>query len=170
MSADELVEHLAEDGSVQGVVTRAEIRAGVLLHRSVFIVVTTPDDRLVVHRRADWKDLWPSRWDVAFGGVVAAGEPWELAAARELAEEAGIDVAPDRLELIGEGRFESPEVREVGCVYRVTHDGPFTCPDGEVAEVGFVPLAALHGWLVDHELTPDSAALVVPHLTGPGRR
>ena len=32
------------------------------------------DGRLLVHRRSDDKDLWPGRWDLAVGGVVAAGE------------------------------------------------------------------------------------------------
>lgn len=170
MSADEMVEHLAEDGTVQAVVPRAAIRAGVLLHRSVFIAVTTSDGRLVAHRRAGWKDLWPDRWDVAFGGVVGAGEAWDEAATRELAEEAGIEVPLGALERLGDGRFESAEVREVGRVYRVVHDGPFTCPDGEVAEVVLVPLVELAPWLTGRELTPDSEALVLPHLLEIGRR
>lgn len=166
MSADELVEHLAEDGTVLEVVPRAVIRAGALLHRSVFVAVTTSDGCLVVHRRAAWKDLWPDRWDVAFGGVVGAGESWDEAATRELAEEAGVVAEPGAFDLLGEGRFDSAEVRELGRVYRVVHDGPFTCPDGEVAEVCLVPLADLTDWLAGRELTPDSEALVLPHLLG----
>ena len=61
---------LDEEGRVVGVATRAEVRAGNLWHRTVFIAVVTPDDEVVVHQRADWKDVWPSHWDVCFGGVV----------------------------------------------------------------------------------------------------
>ena len=51
-----------------------------------------------MHRRAEWKDVYPGYWDVCFGGVLGAGEAWDDAAHRELQEEAGID-AP--LELLG---------------------------------------------------------------------
>lgn len=91
-SAEELVDELDPMGTVIGAVTRAEMRARNLLHRSVFIVVRNDADELLVHRRAPWKDIWPDAWDIAVSGVVAAGEPWELAASRELAEELGITV------------------------------------------------------------------------------
>ena len=86
----ELVDQLDEDGAVVGAVTRRDMRAHNLRHRSVAVVVVNSRQELLVHRRADWKDVWPSRWDLAFGGVVGAGEAWEEAARRELAEEAGV--------------------------------------------------------------------------------
>ena len=67
------------------------MRAENLRHRSVAIIVTSSDGRLLVHRRADHKDVFPGLWDLAAGGVVAPGETYELAAERELAEELGID-------------------------------------------------------------------------------
>src|SRR5206468_3881211 len=89
--------------------------------------------RLLVHQRAAWKDVWPSRWDVAFGGVLDAGESFADAARRELGEEAGLaDLPEDAFVHLGEGRYADDEVREVAAVYRVSSDGPFTFPDGEV--------------------------------------
>ena len=67
--ADELVEVVDADGNVERVVTRAEMRAQNLPHRNIAVVVQRSDGRLVVHQRADWKDVYPSLWDVAFGGV-----------------------------------------------------------------------------------------------------
>jgi 8-oxo-dGTP pyrophosphatase MutT (NUDIX family) len=55
------------------------------------------DDRLVVRRRVDWKDIYPGYRHVAFGGVCSLGETWEQAAFRELAEETSLDVADLRL-------------------------------------------------------------------------
>lgn len=148
-------------GAVTATVTRREIRAANLLHRAVFVAVLDGADRVVVHQRADWKDVWPSRWDLAFGGVVDAGERWDDAAARELREESGI-TAP--LEHLGSGRYEDGSVREVAEVYLARSDGPFTFPDGEVAASDRIPIAELDHWIAAHELVPDSVAIVVPLL------
>ena len=109
-----------------------------------------------MHRRADWKDVYPGYWDVCFGGVLGAGEAWDDAAHRELLEEAGID-AP--LELLGQPSWEAPDARLNGRVYLARSDGPFTCPDGEVVEVATVPLRTLRDWLRDPRR--------VPRLRGP---
>jgi len=160
----ELVDELDEHGNVVGAVTRKEMRVRNLRHRSVSIAVISSRQELLVHLRADWKDIWPSRWDLAFGGVVAAGEAWEDAAARELFEEAGVH-AP--LEYLGEGAFEDDHVREVARVYLARCDGPFRHADGEVTETRWVPLHELCGWVSAHELCPDNVALLPPRLDSP---
>lgn len=161
MSA-ELVEVVDQQGRVLRIVTRAEMRAQVLRHRTVFIAVVDLDGtRLLVHRRADWKDLWPSAWDLAFGGVAAPGEAWADAARRELAEEAGVVVDLVR---VGGAAFDAPGVAELAEVFLARSDGPFSCPDGEVAEVAWVPLVELHEWLDGRSVCPDGVALVLPHL------
>ncbi len=90
----ELVDVVDDDDRVTATVTRAQMRAENLQHRSVGIAVLGTDGRLLVHRRADDKDVWPGRWDLAAGGVVAAGEEYAAAAVRELREEVGIDAGP----------------------------------------------------------------------------
>jgi 8-oxo-dGTP pyrophosphatase MutT (NUDIX family) len=125
------------------------------------VAVLTSADELVVHRRADWKDVYPGWWDVCFGGVLAAGEEWDEAAHRELLEEAGIEVP---LELLGAGSWEAPDTRLNGRVYLARSDGPFPCPDGEVVELDLVPRAELDAWLRTHDVCPDSVDLVLPRL------
>src|SRR2546421_3990252 len=73
---DELVEHVDEAGNVLAVVTRERMRAERLRHRCVYLLVTHAG-HLLIHRRADHKDIWPDRWDVAAGGVVGADESWD---------------------------------------------------------------------------------------------
>ena len=164
-AADELVDLVDEHDRVVEVVTRAEMRArgSGARHRACYVAVVTSDDRLVVHRRADWKDVYPGWWDVCFGGVLGAGEGWDDAARRELLEEAGVH-AP--LVPLGGAAWEMPGVQLIGRVYLARSDGPFTCPDGEVVELAYVPLADLTEWLQDRDVCPDSVDLVVPLLAG----
>ena len=163
-AAAELVEVVDERGVVRRTATRAEVRAGNLRHRSVFVAVVTGSGEVVVHQRAAWKDVWPSVWDVAFGGVVGVGESFADAARRELAEEAGIvDV---HLERVGGGTYADDAVAEVAEVYLARHDGPLATPDGEVARLDRVPIDGLGAWCAERSVCPDSLALVVPVLTG----
>ena len=161
-AADESVEVLDGEGRAVAVVTRGELRRGNLRHRAVYaLVVDTGRRRLLVHRRAAWKDVYPGRWDVAFGGVVRAGERAAETARRELAEEAGIDVP---LRWLGAGRYEDARARVLGEVYLAESDGPFTFSDGEVVETAWVELAGLGDWLARHEVCDDSVALSLPLL------
>ena len=116
---------------------------------------------MLVHRRADTKDVWPGYWDLAVGGVVEAGESYDTAAHRELDEEIGVTAS---LVPVGSGRYHDEDVDLVGRVYLATHDGPFRFRDGEVVEACFVTTAELRERLGRDRYVPDSVALVVPVL------
>jgi 8-oxo-dGTP pyrophosphatase MutT (NUDIX family) len=166
-AALEPVEVVDEHGRVLEVVSRADMRARRLRHRCTYIVVVDDGDRLIVHRRAAWKDVWPDRWDVAFGGVVAVGEPWEDAARRELQEEAGVDAD---LRPLGSGTYDDADVSVLGRVFLARHDGPFTFPDGEVAATDRIPLDEIEHWMIGRLLCPDSVTLAagaLMELAGP---
>ncbi len=162
---DELVDIVDDDDEVVATVTRAEMRAKRLQHRAVSIAVLSSDGLLLVHRRADTKDVWPGMWDMAAGGVVAAGEHYEDAARRELAEELGVTV--DAFVSLGEGRFVDDAVALIGRGYRCTHDGPFTFTDGEIAEVRWVDRAGLDELVRTESFVPDNVALLLPLLQRP---
>lgn len=161
---EELVDVLDEMGNVTHTASRREVRAGNLLHRSVFIAVVNDNDELLVHRRASWKDVWPDSWDIAVGGVVSAGEAWEAAASRELVEEIGVSV---ELGYLGEGEYADDEVREIARVYHARTAGPFSFDDGEIVEAAWVPISQLRDWLTGKPVCPDSLALVLPRLDAP---
>jgi 8-oxo-dGTP pyrophosphatase MutT (NUDIX family) len=160
---DELVEVVDTDGTVLEVVTRATMRARNLRHRCSYIVVRS-GGRVLAHQRAAWKDVWPSHWDLAFGGVLAPGEPWLDGAVRELAEEAGAVVVASDLTELGSLTYESELVRVLGRVYAVECGGPFTFADGEVERIEWVAREDLAGWLRDRPICLDSLAGVVPLL------
>ena len=156
-AAEQLVEHVAPDGSVIEVVTRAEMRARTLRHRSVYIAVLDTSDRLLVHKRAPWKDVFPDAWDLAFGGVCDVGEGWRESAERELLEEAGVSA-----ELIdcGPVAFDAHDVALIGRLYRCTHEGPFSFDDGEVTATAWVALDDLADFVSANAVPDDSAALI----------
>lgn len=156
----ELVEELDETGQVVGVVSRAEMRAGNLWHRNVIVMVRRSSGALVVHQRADWKDVFPSMWDVAFSGVPAVGESWPEAAARELAEEAGLAVAPVDLVDLGPRVCDVGDIRWHGRVFEVTDDRELTPADGEVVALAEVPVPDLPTWMSQTPVCPDSVELV----------
>ncbi len=158
---DELVDVVDDDDLVVGTVTRRQMRAERLLHRSVGIAVLGSDGRLLVHRRSDAKDLWPGRWDLAVGGVVGAGESYAVAAARELDEEIGVRGV---LVLIGGDKFVDADVASFGQCYTIVHDGPFSFDDGEVVETRWVDAAALAELLATESFVPDSLSMLLPLL------
>lgn len=158
----ELVDVVDDDDRVIGTVTRAEMRARRLLHRAVSVVVMSSDGSLLVHRRADTKDIWPGMWDVAAGGVVAAGEDYSTAARRELREELGVEAGEWRS--LGRGRFEDASVALLGHGYLVVHDGPFRFADGEISEVRWVDRRGLEVLRADHPFVPDNLAILLPLL------
>ena len=162
---DTLIDIVDADDRVIAVVARREMRARNLRHRSVGIAVLDADGRVLIHRRAAHKDVWPGRWDLAVGGVVDAGEDWELAAARELAEEIGSHAAIVEL---GRGEYEDESVRTIVRMYVAHDDGPFTFDDGEVVEAFFVSLDEVSERIARDSFVPDSVALMWPLLSASG--
>lgn len=161
---EELVELVDASGAVVEVVRRAEMRrrGATARHRCTYVAVLTTDGRLVVHRRAEHKDVYPGWWDVAFGGVCGVGETWAEAAARELAEEAGISGVA--LSPVGQVLWEASDAALLGRVFLARTDAQPTCPDGEVVEVDAIALSDLPAWLHGRPVCTDSREAVLPLL------
>lgn len=158
---DEPVEWVDDDDRVVAIVPRSRMRGDNLLHRSVAVIVTTTDGRLVVQRRADHKDLFPGWWDIGAGGVVTAGEARSHAARRELAEELGVDADP---EFVAVGRHDDEHAREICWIYRVVSDGPFRPVDGEATEIRAVDPVEFTALRASADVLPGSLALLLPHV------
>lgn len=160
--AEQLVEWVDQDGRVLEVVARARVRAENLLHRAVAVVVRSSAGDVLVHRRADWKDVWPGFWDLTVGGVVGVGEDWERAARRELHEEIGIE--RHELRALGGYYYADADVAALCQVFTTVADGPLSLLDGEVVEVAWVPRSALGQWVAGRAVCPDGVHGVLPLL------
>ena len=108
---DERVDVLDELGRLTGEVAwKSEAHRRGLWHRCFHCWVSGTDASgepyLLVQRRAARKDIWPGRLDVTVGGHLAAGEKPLRGGLRELEEELGLRVEPERLIPIGGRRVE----------------------------------------------------------------
>ena len=154
---EELVDVIDADDRVVRTVTRAEMRASNLRHRTTFVLVTSPRGEVLVHRRTETKDVYPGLHDVFFGGVVSAGETFDQAAVRELAEEAGIVGAPLRFLFRADYRDDRSDQR--CAVYEVEWDGPIVLQEEEVAWGDWVGLDRAVAILDEWPFVPDGALM-----------
>jgi 8-oxo-dGTP pyrophosphatase MutT (NUDIX family) len=107
---DELLDILDEAGLLTGrVASKSEAHRLGLWHRCFhcWISGSCPEGAyLLVQRRAPGKDTWPGYLDVTAAGHLAAGEE-TLDGLREVEEELGLCVEPERLIPLGSRRFET---------------------------------------------------------------
>lgn len=156
----ELVDVLDETGRVVGTVTRREMRARRLPHRSTYILVFDPAGHLFVHLRTATKDVYPGHWDPCVGGVLGAGEDFDAGARRELREELGVDAPLERLFPF---RWADRHTITHGMVYRAFHPGPFRLQPEEIVEGLFLPLEAVFGRAAREPFTPDGLAVLAEY-------
>jgi isopentenyldiphosphate isomerase len=157
---DELVDVVDAAGRTIAVTTRRDMRARILPHRSVYVLVFARRGDLFIHLRVPTKDVYPSHWDVAVGGVLAAGEGFDAAAVRETAEELGVEVAPEPLFPF---HYADASTDVHGMVYRATHDGPFRLQAEEIVRGEFVPLDAIVARAATARFCPDGLAVLAEY-------
>lgn len=153
MSGDELVDVVDENDHVVRQTTRRDVRQHHLRHRSVYILVFNSVGQLFVHQRTPTKDVFPAYWDVAVGGVLAAGETYDRGAERELHEEIGVaGVALRRLFPL---RYDDASNHVCGMVYSCTVDGPLRLDPVEVASGEWLDLIAVLERTQQQPFCPD---------------
>lgn len=60
-------------------------------HLVVNICIINSENKMLIQKRNDNKEVWPSLWQVTAAGSAIAGETSQQAAQRELLEEVGVD-------------------------------------------------------------------------------
>ena len=152
-ASQEIVTVVDEENRPIAELPRHRVRRENLPHRATYIFVFDRRGRLLVQRRTATKDLYPSFFDLAAGGVVAAGESYEECAEREAEEEIGLRGVT--LEPGLDVYYEDDRNRCFGRVFTCVHDGPFTLQPEEVESVVFRSVDEILAGVVA-PVTPDS--------------
>lgn len=152
----ELVTWVDAQDQVLGALPRAELRERGLIGRCTFILLFNGAGELCVHRRTLSKALYPGYWDVAAGGMVAAGEAYAESAARELAEELGIEGVSLRFH--ERFYFDQPDNHLWCAVYSAVSDAPLRLQPEEVSEAKFISLERAEQESLTKPYCPDSLA------------
>ena len=136
------------------------MRARRLPHRCVYVLVFDRRGRLFVHLRSGTKDVYPAHWDVAVGGVLAAGESFEAGARREAREELGVDLEPIALFPV---RYEDAATVVHGMAYRAVHEGPFRLQPEEIVRGEFLSLEDVAARAAISPFCPDGLAALAAY-------
>ena len=157
----ELVDVIDDYGQIVATVTRREVRERRLPHRCVYVLVFNQKGEIFIHLRTPTKDVYPSYWDVCVGGVLAAGESFDAAARREIAEEVGLDFEP---ELLFPFRYADSSSTVHGMVYRLVHEGPFLLQPEEIVRGEFVPLLEVATRAAQEPFCPDALSVFMEFM------
>jgi isopentenyldiphosphate isomerase len=162
MAASELVDVVDAADRVVGTASRADVRARNLRHRATYILVFNSRGQLFVHQRTAEKDVYPSYYDVAVGGVVGAGESYDVGARRELAEELGITAVEPRPIL--SFQYDDGDNRVNGRVYSCTYDGPIALQAEEIAAGEWLDLDVVFERVQTQPFCPDGLDALLHYL------
>ena len=125
-----------------------------LMHRIARIMVEDTEGRVLLQLRTPDRKLFPNCWDDSAAGHVDAGETYEIAAKRELAEEIGLKGVD--LTEIGyyqtHGKFEWRQLNRFNKLYRVVVPGDitFSIQAEEVARVKWFTVAEAKALVAEH--------------------
>ncbi|WP_110642858.1 NUDIX domain-containing protein [Salinicola sp. CPA57] len=149
--ADEQVQLVDPYNRPCGSASRVMMRRLNCWHRATYIVVRNVKGEICVQQRTSIKETHPGWFDLAAGGVVAAGEASRPAARRELFEELGVR----GVELISGGEFVFREagLNLYGSLYWVNYGGPLCLQPEEVAAVRWLSIPEA---LALEKATPDT--------------
>lgn len=143
-NSEELFDVVDEDDQVVDQLARSEVHRRKLRHRAVHVFLFRQDGCLLIHKRADTKEEFPSVWTSSCSGHVSAGEDYDATAVRELLEELGVDSAVERLQKFAACDDTS---QEITILYRCCSSAAVTPDAGEIDAVQWMQLDAIQTWM-----------------------
>ena len=159
---NEIILIVDADNNETGTLPRHEMRAKGLPHRASYILVFNGRGELFVQKRTMTKDIYPGYHDIAAGGVVLAGESYDQAAARELAEELGIIGIP--LTPHFTFHYEDGSNLVWGRVYSCIYDGEMTLQEEEIENGFFLTPDKVLALSEKESFTPDGLYVLKRYL------
>lgn len=90
--ADVYLDTVNDNDEITGRELRSAIHRQGLMHREVWVIFCTPDQNVILQKRAPTKETFPDKLDATVGGHVELGQTYLQAAIMETEEEAGTKV------------------------------------------------------------------------------
>ena len=156
LSSDEIIEIVDENNNVLKPTTRKEMRQKRLIHRATYAFIRDSNNYFYVQKRSKLKDYCPSYFDPTPGGVVAAGESYELTNSREVEEEMGISgITMNHLFTF---YYEDDRIKCFGDAWEGIYSGPLTLQEVEVEDVEMMSMNEIitRSESGAEQFTPDS--------------
>ncbi|MEI7497675.1 MAG: NUDIX domain-containing protein [Candidatus Falkowbacteria bacterium] len=159
-----------KDDNIVGMEEREVIHREGLLHREIHIWFYTPKGEIIFQHRAEDKDVFPDKLDVAVGGHVEVGEDYHITALQEAREETGLKLEYDDLVYLSKmiGEYSQPERSIKNIAMRTTYIYLFT---GEISDLKIETGKAIgfESWAIDKllNLTEQEKQRFVPFFDHP---
>lgn len=155
----ELFYHVDHNDNVLGQITRKKAHTNKeLIHRSVVIILTTPQGQMLFQQRSLTKDTHPGYWTLASTGHVSFGENSNDAAVRELQEELGIKAD---IKFLDKVLLNLENETEIARVYIGTYNGESIKIDQtEVQTTKLVDVSDLESFVKNNQLSPDALIIL----------
>jgi isopentenyldiphosphate isomerase len=145
---EELFDVVNERDEVIGQRARADVHRLGLLHRAVHALVFNSRGQVFLQKRSMKKDRQPGVWDSSASGHVDAGEGYDAAVVRELAEEIGLNLAAPPARVLRLAACPETD-REFVWVYRCEAEGPFQLHPDEIDEGGWFEPDRVSRWMAE---------------------
>eukprot|EP01038_Epipyxis_sp_PR26KG_P006773 gene6773-9277_t len=155
LSANELIEIVDENNVVLSPKFRFEMRRDRLCHRATYAFIRNSANYFYVQKRSHLKDYCPCYYDPTPGGVVAAGESYEVTNQREVEEEMGI--RNTIMTHLFTFYYEDNRIKCFGDAWEGVYDGPLRLQKEEVESVHLMSMREIiDRFNVGEKFTPDS--------------
>lgn len=153
IESEESFDVVDENDQVIDRAARSEVHRRKLRHRAVHVFLFRRDGCLLIHKRTDTKEEFPSVWTSSCSGHVSAGEDYDATAVRELQEELGVESVVERLQKFAACDDTS---HEFTVLYRCRSDATVTPDPEEITEVQWMQLDAIQEWTTrsPHNFSP----------------
>ncbi|CAF0689229.1 NUDIX hydrolase [Candidatus Methylacidithermus pantelleriae] len=146
MDSEEFLDIVDPEDRVIGSAPRHEVHARGLCHRASHVLLYNARWEILLQRRSLRKEFDPGRWDSSASGHVVAGEDYLTAAVREVLEELGVSIPPDRLRWIGKLSPTGKTAHEFVAIFLGPIDHPLHPSRREILQTGYFSLSWIDQW------------------------